>query len=342
MNNSHNARCEASLFLDLDGLVLTDEEKVLLLDPLIGGVILFARNTQNAKQVAELVASIRAIRPDLILSLDQEGGRVQRLKEGVTLLPPVKALSEFSTSIEENSSAAKQLGYLMAVELRQLDIDLSFAPVVDIDYGRNTVIGNRAFGSDVSTVTALSSGYIEGMRDAGMPATVKHFPGHGWANADTHHADAIDEREFTAIEQTDMVPFKEAITNGVEAMMFAHVLYPQCDASPAGFSDFWIGDVLREGLGYQGAIFSDDLSMKAAHSAGGYAKRAEHAIRAGCQVLLCCNDRKGSLAVLEYMRSACVEPYSALSSLKGKAFKIDEVRLEQARVLASRLMDVNL
>jgi len=332
---------DVTLFLDLDGTELTAEESELLQRPMIGGVILFARNTKYAEQTAQLVSSIRAIRPELVISVDQEGGRVQRLKEGVTILPPVKAISEqFDANSQQALSAARELGFLMAAELREIDIDLSFAPVLDVDYERNSVIGNRAFGDNFRAVSQLSAAYIEGMEQAGMSATGKHFPGHGWADADTHHADAVDERSFEQILDTDLVPFKQAIDNGLSAMMFAHVLYPQCDPSPAGFSTFWLQDVLRQKLGFKGIIFSDDLSMKAACSAGSFAQRAEKAILAGAQALLCCNDRQGSLDILNHLEEH-YQPLASISQLRGKAWEKDKARLEKARNLATDLVSAN-
>ncbi|WP_415903543.1 beta-N-acetylhexosaminidase [Neptuniibacter sp. QD29_5] len=333
---------EVTLFLDLEGTELTAEEKRLLKHPFIGGVILFARNTENAEQVAELVGSMRAIREELVISIDQEGGRVQRLKQGVAVLPAVKTIAQNCTETLEGVDAARALGYLMAAELRLLDVDLSFAPVLDVDYGRNTVIGNRAFGEDYKVVTEISAAYIEGMRDAGMSATGKHFPGHGWADADTHHADAVDVRSFDELWSTDMVPFRQAVNNDLEAMMFAHVLYPKCDSSPAGFSSFWLGEILRQKMGFAGIIFSDDLSMKAAHSAGNYAERADKAIASGCQALLCCNERQGTLDILTYLETSHFKPLQEISTLRGKEWDRDEERLDAARVLANDLLDIAL
>lgn len=332
---------QATLFLDLEGTVLTHDERDLLQDPYIGGVILFARNTVNAIQVAELVKTIREIRPEIIISLDQEGGRVQRLKEGVTLLPPVQVLSSrYAQDPQAGLCEAELLGYLMAAELRVLDIDLSFAPVLDVDYGRNTVIGNRAFANNIQAVTDLALAYIRGMKQAGMSATAKHFPGHGWADADTHHADAVDSRSFVQIYDSDLVPFREAIHQGIEAMMLAHVLYPECDQFPAGFSRYWLGGILRDKLAFKGVIFSDDLSMKAAESAGSYAERAAAAVAAGCQALLCCNAREGTLDILRYLREHNITPLQSICSLKGADFNLDPSRLDKARGLVKELMDV--
>ncbi|WP_286238680.1 beta-N-acetylhexosaminidase [Neptuniibacter halophilus] len=330
---------EATLFLDLDGTILQPEEAALLQNPLIGGIILFGRNTESAEQVAELVRCVRAVRPELIISLDQEGGRVQRLRQGVARLPAVKALADdYKRHPQQGLEQAADLAYLMAAELRQLDVDLSFAPVLDVDYGRNTVIGDRAFADNAEDVCALSRAYIQGMQDAGMVATVKHFPGHGWADADTHLHDALDEREFGQLWDSDLLPFRRAVEQGVAAMMFAHVLYPRCDAAPAGFSSFWLQEVLRQKLGFTGVIFSDDLSMKAAHAVGGYADRARHALAAGCQALLCCNERQGTLEILEYLESSGCRPLSSISRLKGAQWQLQPERLLRGQQLAQRLL----
>ncbi|MGH1432044.1 MAG: beta-N-acetylhexosaminidase [Neptuniibacter sp.] len=329
----------ATLFLDLDGTELTDEEDQLLRDPLIGGVILFGRNTQSAAQVADLVQSIRAVHPGSIISIDQEGGRVQRLKEGVCRLPPVQSLNElYVDNPEKGLEAAGDLGYLMAAEMRNLDIDLSFAPVLDIDYGHNDVIGNRAFSNTVDSVIALSSAYIQGMSDAGMAATGKHFPGHGWVKSDTHLEGAVDERSFETLWNADLKPFRTAIDNEIEAMMLAHVVYPECDGQPAGFSGYWLRQVLVEKLGFEGVVFSDDLSMKAAQAAGSYEERVKASLEAGCQAILCCNERQGTLEILEYMHSVDCSPLDSLARLKGRAWNVDEKRLQNARLLAKRLL----
>ncbi|MFW1677822.1 beta-N-acetylhexosaminidase [Pontibacter sp. JAM-7] len=333
---------DASLFLDLEGTSLTVEEEQLLVQPEISGVILFARNTENAEQVSQLTAQIRACNPQLVISIDQEGGRVQRLRQGVTRLPAVQTLLPgFRRSPDVALAEASQLGYLMAAELRQLDVDISFAPVLDIDYGHNEIIADRAFGDDVASVTALSGAYIRGMADAGMVATGKHFPGHGWVSADTHLADAIDERDLETLLHKDIAPFKSAIENGLEAMMLAHVLYPSCDDQPAGYSQFWLNKILRRQLDFHGVIFSDDLSMKAAHCAGDYQARSALAVDAGCQVLLCCNDRQGSLEVMEYLRNLGARPGIAVAGLRGRDWTIDVDRLGQARLLADRLLEAS-
>lgn len=327
-----------TLFLDLDGEALTSEESELLARDQVGGVILFGRNTQNAAQTAALVASIRAIREDLVIGVDQEGGRVQRLREGVTRLPSMAALGRLYVEDAERAlSVSRELGYLMAAELRQLDVDISFAPVLDVDHGRNSVIGDRAFAQDVPAITVLAGAFVSGMAEAGMAATGKHFPGHGWADADTHVNDAVDERPFDQVWQEDLQPFRALVDAGLAGIMPAHVLYPACSEEPAGFSGFWLQEVLRQRLGFSGVIFSDDLSMKAAHAAGGYAERARKALEAGCDVLLPCNNREGALEVMAFLAEYKVAPVSALHGMRGRKVEWSAERLAQARVLAAEL-----
>lgn len=326
---------QGSLFLDLDGVALTAQERQLLAAPQVGGVILFGRNTQSATQVADLVAEIRDVRADLVVGVDQEGGRVQRLRDGVTRLPPMAALGvQYQLNPEDACESAQALGYLMAAELRQLDIDLSFAPVLDVEYGRNSVIGNRAFSGSAEVVAELAAAFVSGMAQAGMAATGKHFPGHGWADADTHHADAVDERTFDAIWEQDLIPFRALLDAGLQAIMPAHVLYPSCSDLPAGFSPFWLQEVLRHRLAFGGVIFSDDLSMKAAHTVGGYAARAQAALEAGCDVLLPCNNRAGALEVLRFLESSGVGVPPGLGAMRGKPFIADQQRLKRSRLLS--------
>lgn len=329
---------QGTLILDLDGIELTVEERCLLAEPQVGGIILFGRNTESAGQVASLVAEIRSIRDDLVVGIDQEGGQVQRLRDGVTHLPPMAVLGRIYDQDEVRAQfSAKELGYLMAAELRKAGVDISFAPVLDVDYGRNTVIADRAFALSPTVIAVLASCFVEGMREAGMAATGKHFPGHGWANADTHHADALDERSFKQIWDEDLEPFKVLLSTGLEGVMPAHVLYSACSDLPAGFSEFWLQDVLRGRLDFSGVIFSDDLSMKAAHAAGGYKARAQAALDAGCDALLPCNNRAGALEVLNYLKESGCAPVAALQAMRGRALLIDEKRLMLAERLAGDL-----
>jgi len=327
-----------ALFVDIDGTSLSDADRDLLMRPQVAGVILFGRNTQSAEQTACLAAEIHAVRDDLVVSVDQEGGRVQRLREGVTRLPPMAALGRlYQKDAEKAQSAAREVGYLMAAELRSLGVDLSFAPVLDLDYGRNTVIGDRAFALKSDEIVLLAGAFVAGMHEAGMAATGKHFPGHGWADADTHTSDALDNRDFDEIWEQDLVPFRQLVEAGLDAIMPAHVLYPACSDKPAGFSSFWLQDILRNRLEFDGVIFSDDLTMKAAHAAGGYAQRAELALAAGCDVLLPCNNRAGALEVTEYLEENGFKPSSALRRMRGNTVPCDEGRLVRGAALCAEL-----
>ena len=290
------------VMLDLDGLELSDEERELLLHPALGGVILFGRNTHDADQVRALCRSIRELRPGLLLGIDQEGGRVQRLKEGVTRLPPMSRLGqEYRSAPEVTLRLCQDAGWLLGMEMAACGLDLSFAPVLDVDVGLSSVIGDRSFDADPEVVARLGGAFIEGLHEAGMAAVGKHFPGHGGVKADTHHEVARDERSLDQLRQHDLVPF-ERLAGKLDGMMPAHVVYPAFDPRPAGFSPSWLG-MLRETLGFKGTIFSDDLTMAGAQVAGGPAERAKAALEAGCDMVLVCNDRPAATAVLD----ACVD-----------------------------------
>ena len=290
--------------LDLEGTLLTDEERELLRHPAVGGVILFSRNFEHPAQVADLTSRIHALRdPHLLVAVDQEGGRVQRFREGFTRLP---AAARFGELAREHPAwaqrAAESVGWLMAAELRSAGVDFSFAPVLDLDRGLSGVIGDRAFAPSVHSVALLAAAWCEGARAAGMAAVGKHFPGHGGVAADSHEELPLDGRSYEQIEREDLVPFQRLIRRGLEAVMPAHVLYPRVDPNPAGFSPFWLRKVLRERLGFQGVIFSDDLNMAAAAAGGSYQARARAALTAGCDLLLVCNNRPAALRVMEELR----------------------------------------
>jgi len=327
-----------ALMLDLDGLVLTDEERVLLRNPQVGGLILFGRNIESYKQLKALVEAVRAEAPEILIAIDQEGGRVQRLKDGVAVLPPMAVLGEMAEPAEA-VKAARQLGLLMAWELRELDIDISFAPVLDLDFGRSGVIGNRAFASDAERVSQLSGAFMEGMAAAGMAATGKHFPGHGWVEADSHHAVPVDERPLADIERQDLVPFARMIEDGLAGIMPAHVIYRAVDEAPAGFSEFWLQKVLRSQLGFDGVIFSDDLTMEGASVAGGYPERAHEALSAGCDMLLVCNNRAAALEVLSWLETQQHQGSERISRMRGRQVAAPaEDQLQAARSLAGSLL----
>ncbi|MCG6862878.1 MAG: beta-N-acetylhexosaminidase [Chromatiaceae bacterium] len=292
------------VMLDLTSVELDAQEREILCHPAVGGVILFARNFESPEQIAALTAAIHKLRdPHLLVAVDQEGGRVQRFRRGFTQLPPAGRFGALSRSHPVNARrAASAVGWLMAAELRSVGVDFSFAPVLDLNRGVSRVIGDRAFADGANAVSDLAWAWTEGVHAAGMAAVGKHFPGHGGVAADSHEELPTDGRSYDEIEMDDLVPFQRLIYRGLEAVMPAHVVYPKVDPNPAGFSAFWLRRILRERLGFQGVIFSDDLNMAAAAAAGGYAERARSGLDAGCDVLLVCNNRPGALEVLESLR----------------------------------------
>ncbi len=288
--------------IDIAGLALTTEDREILRHPLIGGVILFSRNYANSSQLTALTAEIHALRtPPLLIAVDHEGGRVQRFRDGFTALPACGALgAHFRHHGPAAITLAEQAGYVMAAELRAVGVDFSFAPVVDLRRGVSAVIGDRAFDHHPDTTAKLALAMVRGMRAAGMAAVAKHFPGHGAVAADSHHEAAVDNRALATIVAEDGVPFARLIRLGLPAVMAAHVVYPQVDPLPAGFSRYWLHTLLRREMGFQGAIFSDDLSMAAAQAAGiDMATRASAALHAGCDMVLICNHRAGVIQALE-------------------------------------------
>ncbi|CAE6926563.1 beta-N-acetylhexosaminidase [Pseudomonas marincola] len=312
---------QGSLMLDIDGTWLTAEDRQILRQPEVGGLILFARNIEDPRQVRELSAAIRAVRPDILLAVDQEGGRVQRLRQGFVRLPAMRAIADNSNAAE----LAEHCGWLMATEVLAVGLDLSFAPVLDLDHQRSAVVGSRAFESSPQRAAELAGAFIRGMNQAGMAATGKHFPGHGWAEADSHVAIPVDERSLEQIRAEDMQPFT-LLGNQLAAVMPAHVIYSQVDNQPAGFSKRWLQEILRGELGFKGVIFSDDLSMAGAHVAGDAASRIEAAFSAGCDMGLVCNDRAAAeLALSAAQRLQVVAP-DGLARMRRQAFPGVECR----------------
>jgi beta-N-acetylhexosaminidase len=279
------------VMLDVEGTSLTDEERRRLAHPLTGGVILFSRNFADTAQLAELTREIHALRtPHLLVAVDHEGGRVQRFREGFTRLPPMRLLGElWDVQRPRAKHMARQIGWVMAAELRACGVDFSFAPVLDVDHGVSEVIGNRAFHRDPQVVAELAHQFMLGLRQGGMVAVGKHFPGHGFVAADSHTDAPVDTRELAEIRLTDLVPFQQMVDFGLAAVMPAHVVYARVDDKPAGFSKVWLKEVLRHELGFDGVIFSDDLCMAGAHAAGGIVARARTALEAGCDMVLVCN-----------------------------------------------------
>ncbi|HAB63469.1 MAG TPA: beta-N-acetylhexosaminidase [Pseudomonas sp.] len=303
-----------SLMLDIAGTWLTAEDRQLLRQPEVGGLILFARNIENLTQVQELCRAIRAVRPDLLLAVDQEGGRVQRLRRDFVRLP---AMREFA-SRPNAQELAEICGWVMATEVLAVGLDFSFAPVLDLDYQRSAVVGSRAFEGDPQRASELAGAFIRGMHSAGMAATGKHFPGHGWAEADSHVAIPVDERGLDELRSRDLVPFRKLAAE-LDAVMPAHVIYPQIDDRPAGFSRRWLQDVLRDELGFRGLIFSDDLSMAGAHVVGDAASRIEAALMAGCDMGLVCNDRGAAELALSALQRLGAQPSPALGRMRNWA-----------------------
>jgi beta-N-acetylhexosaminidase len=288
------------LMIDVAGAELTAEDRELLHHPLVGGVILFTRNYVNSGQLRALTAAIHAERnPPLIVAVDQEGGRVQRFRTQFSNLPAARRVGyEFDLNARAGLEFARRMGWLMAAELRSHGVDLSFAPCVDLDYGASEVIGDRALHARAEVVGQLAVAYAHGMRDAGMAATAKHFPGHGAVVADSHMALPVDRRELADL-QDDIAPYRLLIANALAGVMVAHVMYPAIDALPASLSKRWILGILRGDLRFQGAVFTDDLSMGGAASAGDVTTRARLALSAGCDMLPVCNNRPGVAALLD-------------------------------------------
>ncbi len=309
------------LMIDLEGPVLTSAERELLSHPLICGVILFARNYVDCDQLCELTRTIRAVRePALLIAVDQEGGRVQRFRNGFVELPSLGALGlTYDMDEQAGLALATDCAWLMAIELRRAGVDFSFAPVLDLRTQRSTVIGDRAFHRDPSKVARLARAYREGLHSAGMAAVGKHFPGHGTVAADSHLALPVDEREWFDLDRSDLLPFRALVGQNIEGLMMAHVVYPAVDAAAAGYSSRWIRGILRREMGFEGAVFSDDLSMVGAEGVGGFTERAQLALTAGCDVLLVCNHRQGVVEILDTLDANTPFPGTQARLLRMRA-----------------------
>ena len=327
------------LMMDLAGTALDDGDRRLLAHPLVGGVILFTRNYRDREQLAALCAQIRAVDPELLIVVDYEGGRVQRFRDGFTRLPPMATLGALhAEDAAAARAAATDLGWLMAAELAECDIDMPLAPVVDLDYGRASVIGDRAFAADAATVAELAGALQAGLHEGGMASTAKHFPGHGAVSEDSHLELPVDTRLRAELE-ADIAPYRTLLDQGLDSIMMAHIRYPGVDPAPASLSGRWIGDILRGELGFAGAIFCDDLSMGGAAAVGDYPERARQALNAGCDILPVCNNRDAVQALL----ASLAVPDDAAAANRRAALRRravaapDPGRLDQARELATRL-----
>lgn len=309
MNASKNP---GPLMLDCGGLELTKEDRELIAHPLVGGIILFARNYESPEQVRALCQQIRSVKSQpILIAVDQEGGRVQRFQRGMTRLPPMRTLGEvYQAQPAHALNLSQRVGWLMATELRTLDVDFSFAPVLDLDWCCSEVIGNRAFAAHPVQVAELAEAFQAGVHSAGMATVGKHFPGHGAVTADSHTEIPVDDRELSEIREQDLLPFEALISDGLDAVMPAHVIYPKVDHLPAGFSRIWLQEILRHAMHFDGVIFSDDLSMEGARVAGDHLASAEAAVEAGCDMILVCNDRPAAIKVVDGLRVDAVSDSS--------------------------------
>ncbi len=286
------------VMLDLEDQRLAAAEAELLRHPLVGGVIFFDRNIGSRDRFLELVGAVREVRPELLLAVDQEGGRVQRLRAGYTALPPMQCLGDaIARDGDRGRWLCRETGWLLASEVLASGLDFSFTPVLDLDREHCAVIAARAFHPAPEIAIAAARAFIAGLHEAGMAVTGKHFPGHGGVRGDSHLETPVDPRPLAMLRAHDLLPFAELAAE-LDAVMPAHIVYPAVDPLPAGFSPFWIQQVLRAELGFRGAVFSDDLAMKGADAVGGYPAKARAALAAGCDMLLVCNDRQGALEVL--------------------------------------------
>jgi len=331
------------LMLDLAGTELTTEEQQILQSPQVGGVILFARNIQSREQVTALNAQIRQASANLLIAVDQEGGRVQRLRDGFTPLPPMQLLAD---SVVQNPEVGVQLvrdtGWLMASEVLACGFDISFAPVLDVDRDTSSIIGDRAFSDQPETVITLAQAFIEGMNEAGMAATGKHFPGHGGIVADSHLEAPVDHRSWQQLLDHDLKPFV-ALSKQLAGVMPAHITFPAVDPDSVGFSGFWLQQVLRQQLSFDGVIFSDDLSMKGADVAGGYIDKAQLALNAGCDMILVCNCPEGAREVLQMMEHRSLAGSDRIASMGAtKSVDWDKLCADSRRTrVVQQLKDIS-
>ena len=324
------------LMLDLEGFELTNDEKQLLLNPVVGGVIYFARNYQSPEQVLSLSREIKSIRSDLLIAIDQEGGRVQRIKAPLTRIPPMQLFSKLYQKNQDSTlTFLADCGWLLASELKTMGIDFSFTPVLDIDDNFCDVIADRAFSKNPGDVTMMAGALIHGIHEAGMPVVGKHFPGHGGVKGDSHHVLPEDTRGLSELQDKDLLPFM-SLSEELDAVMPAHICFSKIDPLPVCFSPLWLNNLLRDECGFKGVVFSDDLSMAGAVGMGTYPERAAKALDAGCDMVLVCNNREGALAVIDSLSNRAAhsdgvdQRLLAMLAKPSKAISLAELK-EQPR-----------
>ena len=324
------------VMVDVCGVSLEADEREMLCHPLIGGVILFARNFESSEQLRALTGSIRALRePELLIAVDHEGGRVQRFQQGFTKIPPMAELGRLWNEGRKASEAAKAIGTVIARELLEHGLDFSFTPVLDVAFGRSSVIGDRAFASDPGILATLAGELVTGLHEGGVASVGKHFPGHGHVQADSHTAVPIDPRTRRELDQCDLLPYQKLIPMGLRAIMPAHVIFPEVDAHPAGFSRVWLKEILRGELRFEGMIFSDDLSMEGASTAGDIVARARAAFDAGCDMVLVCNATADAQTLLNSLGPHCLDA-SRAQAMHGDASRMNSVPYQAAlKVIAA-------
>ena len=327
------------VMVDVGGLELNADDIERLQHPQVGGVILFARNFAAPLQLIQLTHSIRELRtPQLLIAVDHEGGRVQRFRHGFTSIPEMAELGKlWDRDPAQAIAAARGCGFVIASELQAHGVDFSFAPVLDLDHGGSSVIGDRAFHRDPNVIAVLAEALQAGLNAAGMTSVGKHFPGHGYVRADSHLEVPVDDRSFAEIAAADLVPFQRLARSGMGGMMPAHVIYPKVDSKPAGFSSVWLQKILREKLGFDGLIFSDDLSMEGASTAGGTVSRANAALNAGCDMVLLCNDPRAQASLLEGLERRPLAPTLArrLERMRGRSISTAALKANAAYLAAT-------
>ena len=327
------------LMLDIEGISLSDEDKFLIENKHVGGLILFSRNFYCFEQIRDLTEKIKNIKENIIIAVDQEGGRVQRFNKDFTKIPPMQKVSEYAKNNKDNLFL-KEIGWLISSELIAAGIDINFAPVLDLDKNTSSIIGDRAFADNVEDVILLASSFIDGMHEAGMKSTGKHFPGHGGIYEDSHKEMAIDNRTLEELLKQDIKPYKELLSK-LDGVMCAHVLYPQIDNNIPSFSTCWIKDILKKEIQYDGLIFSDDLSMFGAGDES-HTSKAIKSINAGCDMILTCNNRKETLNIINAFEENGVSLSSKIYKMKkGLEINWNDLKANKRRsIIRNKLQNI--